>query len=194
MFKFSFLFSNLNWGCSEGVQIFSICILNNYAFAWLIVSGFFWLTVWFYLSWEQLNLYSESAWSCSINVPTILRAALFTSKLDLILALFVSWILQELLYLGSEHRLRRIVTSVSVPYLNRSAPAKLRTQIEQIRMHLEPLNFGLKRKRKIWMLFEPQYKNFKCLLKIKGGLYKKILSGVSCPNQGLCNHTTFKRF
>ncbi len=161
MFKFSVLFSNLNWGCSEGVQIFSICILYNYAFEWLIVSGFFWLTVWFYLLWEQLNLCSESTWSCSINILKIARAALFMYKWDLILALFVSWIFQELLYLGSEHILRTTVTSVSFLDLNRPAPAKLRTQIE----HLEQLIFSWKHKRKIWTLSEPQQKNFICLLK-----------------------------
>jgi hypothetical protein len=42
--------------------------------------------------------------------------------------------------------------------------------------------------------FEPQLKNFQWQLKIKGGLSKKLLSGVSCPNQDLCNHTTLKRF
>jgi hypothetical protein len=57
----------------------------------------------------------------------------------LIIALFASLKLLELLYLGSEHRLRRIVFSTSVQDLNRAAPATFRMQIEkpQIRFKTE---------------------------------------------------------
>ncbi len=54
-----------------------------------------------------------------------------------IIALFASWKLLELLYIGPEHKFRRIVYSTSVPDLNRAAPATFRTKIEQIRTHFE---------------------------------------------------------
>ncbi len=54
-----------------------------------------------------------------------------------IIALFASWKLLELLYLGFGHKLRIIVSSTSVQDLNRAAPATFRTQIELIQMHFE---------------------------------------------------------
>ncbi len=52
------------------------------------------------------------------------------------IALFASWKLLELLYIGFEQKLR-IVFSTSVQDLNRAAPATFRTQIEQIWTHFE---------------------------------------------------------
>jgi hypothetical protein len=49
--------------------------------------------------------------------------------------------LLELLYIGSEHKLRIIVSSTSVQNLNRAAPATFRAQIEQ---KLEPILSSLK--------------------------------------------------
>ncbi len=69
--------------------------------------------------------------------------------------------------IGPEHKLRRIVSSSSVQDLNRAAPATFRTQIEQIWTHFEQPQIRFKTKWKIWMLFEPQLKKFKFLLKIK---------------------------
>jgi hypothetical protein len=69
------------------------------------------------------------------------------------IALFVSWKLLELLYIGPEHKLRRIVSSTSVQDLNRAAPATFRTQIEQILTHFEQPQKGLKTKWKFWTLF-----------------------------------------
>jgi hypothetical protein len=40
--------------------------------------------------------------------------------------------LQEVLYLGSEHRLRRLFSSICVQDLYRATPALFRTQIEQL--------------------------------------------------------------
>ncbi len=87
-----------------------------------------------------------------------------------IIALFVSWKLLELLYIVPEHKLRRIVSSTSAQGLNRAAPAKFRTQIEQIWTHLEQPQKRFKTKWKIWTLFEPQLKKDKCLWKNKKGL------------------------
>ncbi len=81
--------------------------------------------------------------------------------------LFASWKLLELLYIGSEHKMRRVVSSTSVQDLNRAAPATFRTQIEQIRTHFEQSKKRFETKWKIWTPFEPQLKKFKFLLKIK---------------------------
>ncbi len=92
-----------------------------------------------------------------------------------IIALFASWKLLELLYIGPEHKLRRIVSSTSVQDLNRAAPAIFRTQIEQIRTHFEQPQKWFETKWKIWTLFEPQLKKLKFLLKLKKD-FKKILN------------------
>jgi hypothetical protein len=83
-----------------------------------------------------------------------------------IIALFASWKLLELLYIRPEHKLRRIVSSTSVQGLNRAASVTFRTQIEQILTHFEQPQKRFKTKWRIWTLFEPQPKKFKCLLKI----------------------------
>jgi hypothetical protein len=80
-----------------------------------------------------------------------------------IIALFGSWKLQELLNLGSEHKLRRILASTFVQDLNWAAPAIFRTQIEQIRTHFEQPQIRFRTKWKIWTHFEPQLKKLKCL-------------------------------
>jgi hypothetical protein len=46
-------------------------------------------------------------------------------------ALFVSWMLQEVLYLGPEQKLRRLFSSICVQDLYRATPATFRAQIEQ---------------------------------------------------------------
>ncbi len=69
-------------------------------------------------------------------------------------------------------KVRIIVSSTSVQNLNRAALATFRTQIEQIWMHFEQSQIRLRTKWKIWTLFEPEHKNFKCLLKIEGSLRK----------------------
>jgi hypothetical protein len=46
-------------------------------------------------------------------------------------ALFASWMLQELLYLRPEQRLRRQLSSICVQNLYRATPATFRTQIDQ---------------------------------------------------------------
>ncbi len=76
-----------------------------------------------------------------------------------IIALFASWKLLELLYIGPEHKLRRIVSSTSVQDLNRAPPATFRTQIEQIRTHFEQPQKRFKTNWKIWTLFEPRLRN-----------------------------------
>ncbi len=96
------------------------------------------------------------------------------SAFSSIIALFVSWKLLELLYIGPEHKLRRKVSSFSVQDQNRAAPAPFRTQIEQIRTHFEQPHKRFKTKWKIWTLFEPQLKKFKCLLKIKEKFQKNL--------------------
>ncbi len=72
--------------------------------------------------------------------------------------------LLELLYKGFEHKLRIILSPISVQDLNRAATAKFRTQIEQIQTHFEQPQIRFRAKWKIWTLFEPQLKKLKCLL------------------------------
>jgi hypothetical protein len=57
--------------------------------------------------------------------------------------------LLELLYIGPEHKLRRIVSSATDQDLNRAAPATFRTKIEQIRTHFEEPQKSFKTKWKI---------------------------------------------
>ncbi len=119
-------------------------------------------------------------WGCSICVQIALFVSwnnfdsqclfligYWISRFSSIIALFAYWKLLELLYIGPEQKLRRIVSSTSVQDLNGAAPATFRTQIEQIRTHFEQRQKRFKTNRKIWTLFEPQLKKFKCLLKIK---------------------------
>jgi hypothetical protein len=76
-----------------------------------------------------------------------------------IIALFASWKLLELLYIGPEHKLRRIVSSNSVQDLNRAAPATFRTQIEQIRTHFEQPQKGLKQNGKFKLFLSLSLRN-----------------------------------
>ncbi len=113
---------------------------------------------------------------------TQVKAALNVFKF----ALFVSWISQELLYLGPEQRWKWLFSLVCAQNLYRAAPAKFRTQMEQIRTHYEQPQFALETNWRIWMHYEHQHKNLKCLLQIKGRLKKNISkSGISCSNQAL---------
>ncbi len=91
-----------------------------------------------------------------------------------IIALFVSWKLLELLYISFDYKLRILVPSTSVQNLNRAAPATFRMQIGQIRAHFEQPQIRFRTKWKIWMLFEPKHKNFKCLIKIEGSRKKTL--------------------
>ncbi len=84
-----------------------------------------------------------------------------------IIPLFGSWKLLELLYIGLEHKLRRIVSSTSAQNLNGAAPTIFRTQIEQIRIHFEQPQIRFRTKWKIWTLFEPQLKNLNACNKLK---------------------------
>ena len=118
--------------------------------------------------------------NCFIWVPEIILKfsaffwlAVWFPAFSTIIALFGSWKLLELLYIGSEHKLRRIVSSISVQNLNWAAPAKFRTQIEQMRTHYKQPQFAFETNWRIRTLYEPQHKNLKCLLKIKGTLIKK---------------------
>ncbi len=92
----------------------------------------------------------------------------------LLLLLYASWKLLELLYIGPEHKLRRIGSSTSVEDLNRAAPSTFRTQIEQIQTHFEQPQKKFVTKWKSWILFEPQLKKFKFLLKIKEIIKKNL--------------------
>jgi hypothetical protein len=112
---------------------------------------------------KLLYLYSEII----LTLNAFFRFAIGFPAFSSIIALFASWKLLELLYIGPEHKLRGIVSSTSVQHLNRAAPATFRTQIEQIRTHFEQPRKRFKTKWKIWTLFEPQLKILMCLLKIK---------------------------
>ncbi len=61
----------------------------------------------------------------------------------------ISWKLLELLFVGFEQKLRIILSSISVQDLNRAAPAKFGTQIEQIRTHIEQPQIRFRTKWKI---------------------------------------------
>jgi hypothetical protein len=96
--------------------------------------------------------------------------------------------LLELLYLGPEHRLRRIVSSSSVQDLNRAAPATFRTQIEQTCMHLEQLQIRFKKNRKFERFLSLSLRK----LKIKEILFKNlnIRHLISLPLSGDSNLMT----
>jgi hypothetical protein len=98
-----------------------------------------------------------------LTFSTFFSLAVWFPAFSTIIALFVSWKLLELLYIGLEHKLRIIVPSTSVQNLNRAAPATFRMQIEQIWTHFEQPQIRFRTKWKIWTLFEPQFKNLKCL-------------------------------
>jgi hypothetical protein len=143
-------FNFLSWG-SKSVQIFHF-VLN------LICSK---LVQMLYLHPEIILTFSAFFW-----------LAVWFLRIFYNIALFAFW---KLLYIGFEHKLRLIVSSNSFQYLNRAASATSRMQIEQIRTHFEQPQIRFRTKCKIWTLFEPKYKNFKCLLKIEGS-FKKILN------------------
>ncbi len=70
-----------------------------------------------------------------------------------IIALFASWKLLELLYIGPEHKLR------TVQDLNRALPATFRTQIEQIRTHFEQPQKKFKTKWKFELFLSLSLRN-----------------------------------
>jgi hypothetical protein len=107
------------------------------AFKFLFVSNL----IWGCSKCVQIALFAS--WNNSVSQRLFLIGCLI-SHIYSIIALFVSWKLLELLYLGPEHRLERIVSSTSVQFLKRAAPATFRTQIEQIRTHLEQPQMGSK--------------------------------------------------
>jgi hypothetical protein len=138
-------FNFLSWG-SKSVQIFRFeAALNGFKLL--------------YLHPEIILTFSAFFW-----------LAVWFLRIFYNFALFASWKLLELLYIGFEHKLRIIVSSTSVQDLNRAAPATFRTQIEQIRTHFEQPQIRFRTNWKIWTLFEPKHKNFKCLIKIEGSL------------------------
>ncbi len=64
-----------------------------------------------------------------------------------------------LLCIGPEHKWMRIVSSTSVQDLNRAAPAKFRTQIEQIRTHFEQPQKRLETKWKVELFLSLSLRN-----------------------------------
>jgi hypothetical protein len=88
---------------------------------------------------------------CSICVLNFAGAALFRSRTEI-----------------------EVTILLCVQNLNWAAPAKFRTQIEQMRTHYKQPQVAFETNWRIWKLYEPQHKNLKCLLKIKGTLIKKI--------------------
>ena len=110
--------------------------------------------------WVQIALFASEI---ILTFSPFFWLAVWFHKFSRIIALFASWKLLELLYIGFEQKLRTIVSSASVQDLNRAAPATFRTQIEQIRTHFEQPQIRFRTKWKIWTLFEPQLKKLKCL-------------------------------
>ncbi len=128
---------------------------------------------------------SNLIWGCSkcilllylrpeiiLTPSTFFWLAVWFYAFSSIIPLFAFWKLLELVYIGLEHKMRRIVSSTSVQDLNRAAPATFRTQIEKIQTHLEYPQVRFKTKWKVQTLFEPLFKKFKCLLKLKERLPK----------------------
>jgi hypothetical protein len=124
---------------SKRVQIFHF-VLN------LIWGWFKCVQIALFVSWNN------SDFQCLILIGCLIYA------FSTIIALFVSWKLLELLFIGFEHKLRIKVSSTSVQDLNRAAHATFRTQIEQIRTHFEQPQIRFRTKWKIGTLFEPQLK------------------------------------
>jgi hypothetical protein len=67
-----------------------------------------------------------------------------------------------------------LFSSICIQNLNWAAPANFRTQIEQMRTHYKQPQFAFEANWRSQTLYEPQHKNLKCLLKIKGTLIKII--------------------
>ncbi len=99
---------------------------------------------------QNFHFVSNLNWGCSngfklvylhleifLTFSPFFWLAVWFPKFSRIIALFVSWKLLELLYIGFEHKLRTIVSSASVQGLNRASSATIRTQIEQIWTHFE---------------------------------------------------------
>ncbi len=102
----------------------------------------FFLKVFLYFLTSSLSSYAEA--HKAFKFSSVFRMQIEAAHNVFKFVFFVSRIFQELLYSGSEHRLRRIVTSISVLDLNRATPAKFRTQIEQIVTPLEQPQFRFK--------------------------------------------------
>ncbi len=79
--------------------------------------------------WVQIAVFAS--WNNS-DFQCLFLSAVWLRAFSTIIALFASWKLLELLYIGFEHKLRIVVSSTSVQDLNRAAPATFRTQREQI--------------------------------------------------------------
>ncbi len=73
----------------------------------------------------------------------------------------------EVLYLGSEYRMRRIISSISVQDQNKAAPAIFRMQIEQIRTLLGQPQISLKTKWEIGTPFEYHLNKLNACYKFK---------------------------
>jgi hypothetical protein len=125
--------------------------------------------IWGFSKWVQIAIFAS--WNNSDFQCLFLIGCLIFARF-LQYCFIASWKLLELLYIGSEHKLRILVSSTSVQDLNRAAFATFRMQIEQIWIHFEQLQIRFRTKWKIWTLFEPKHKNFKSQLKIQSSLNK----------------------
>jgi hypothetical protein len=94
-----------------------------------------------------------------LTLYAFFRLAIGFPAFSSIIALFVSWKLLELLNIGPERKLRRIVSSSSVQDLNRAAPATFRTQIKQIEHILSSLKKGSKQNGKFELFLSLSSRN-----------------------------------
>ncbi len=74
---------------------------------------------------------------------------------------------------------------IKQPVRKRQWKSELFQDYRAIWTHLEQPQFRFETKRKIWKLFEPKHRNFKCILKIEGSVIKclniKRLMSISSP-------------
>jgi hypothetical protein len=140
----------LSWG-SNGVQIFHF-VLN--------------------LIWGC----SKCVKICSICFLNVARAALFRSWTEVEETIFLNLCLKPILSNSSNFQNANRAMIVENAW-NQTANQKrhgkselLQDTYRAIWTHLEQPQLGFETKLKIWMLFEPKHKIFKCLLQIKGSL------------------------
>jgi hypothetical protein len=145
-------FNFLSWG-SKSVQIVHF-VLN------LILVCSKWVQIALFASWNN------SDFQCLFLIGCLILHIFFSNCFICILKV-AGVALYRFLTQFEDNSLHNLCSG---PTVNRAALAKFKTQIEQIRTHFEQPQIKFRTKWKIWTLFEPKHKHFKCLLKIEGSL------------------------
>jgi hypothetical protein len=141
----------------------------------LIWDCFKWVQIALFASWNNFDFQCLFLIGCLISRIFYNHCSICVLKVAGV-ALYGFW---------TQNEDNTVVSSTFVQDLSRAAPATFRMHIEQIRTHFEQPQIRFRTKLKIWTLFEPKHKNFKCLLKIEGSLSKNLnikrLVSISSP-------------